>query len=219
MHETLPAPTHLQGQRQLGTPRGELTRLQNEQGESDSEVREKILEAMLRCAGEVGYRRVAVGNVYRRYGGYRSQFYKHFGNKTECFVAAYEVEANRLANELVPIIEGEGSGESRLRGALEALGKFITAEPAIARAIFVEVHVAGEEARLKRQEVVERLSSALDRACREIKSRHSPPPITAEFMVCAIDQAVSSAILERQPGNFLKAIPDLSTLVCRAYVS
>jgi AcrR family transcriptional regulator len=218
MHET-PSATYLQGRQQLGTPRSELTRLQNEQGERDPEVREEILEAMLLCAGEVGYRQVAVGNVYRRYGGYRSQFYKHFGSKSECFVAAYDSRANRLADEFVPMIEGEGSGEDRLRAALEALGEFITAEPEIARAIFVEVHVAGEDARLKRQEVVERLSYALDRACREIKSRHSPPPITAEFMICAIDQAVSSAILERQPENFLEAIPDLSTLVCRAYVS
>ncbi len=219
MHEAPPAPHGIQGQRQVGTPLTELERLQAEQGRSEEEIKEKILESMLVCAGEVGYRRLAVERVYRHYGGYRSQFYKHFRNKEECFVAAYDLEANRIADRLVGLAEEEGPGEERLRRALEALAGLIATRPSVARALIVEVHVAGDEARLKRQEVLGRLSHALDRACRETASRHSPPPLTAEFMVCAVEQALSTAILKENPREFVKAVPELSALVSRAYVS
>ncbi len=180
-------------------------------------MEERIMEAMLACCGELGYRRVAVEQVCRRYGGYRSQFYRHFHSKSDCFLAAYDREANRLADRLVACADGEGPGEERLRAALEALGEFVSERSTVARALFVEVHVAGPEARDKRQEVFERLTRALDGACRETASRHSPPPIAGEFMISAIDQAVSSALLAGRPADFTEAIPELGHLVCLAY--
>jgi AcrR family transcriptional regulator len=175
------------------------------------------MEAMLLTCGEVGYRRVSVEKVYKRYGGSRSQFYKFFSNKSECFTAAFATESKSLYERLLARIEGEGTKRERLEAALRELSAFISEEPARARALFVEVHVAGGDALELRKEVFERLTRVLDDACRETESRHSPPPSTSAFIIGALEQAVSSALVDNSPEEFSTAIPELAALVGSAY--
>jgi AcrR family transcriptional regulator len=175
------------------------------------------MEAMLLCAGEVGFRRVSVEQVYQRYGGYRAHFYRHFRNKSECFLAAYEWKANQLTGRTISLLEGEGPAARRVDRALASVGDFVTEQEVPARALFVEVHMVGRQGSLKRQAVIERLSRALDAACRGTAQQPSPPPLTGEFLVSAIDQAASNAILAGRPSDFREAVPELALLICRAY--
>jgi AcrR family transcriptional regulator len=198
------------------TPRAELTRLQREQERHGDEPRDGIMEAMLLCAGEVGFRRVSVEQVYQRYGGYRAHFYRYFRNKSECFLSAYEWKANELADKVIALLEEEGPVDRRVNRALETVADFASEQEALAKAIFVEVHMVGREGSLKRQTVIERLARALDAACRGTQ-QPTPPPLTGEFMVSAIDQAVSNAIFAGRPSDFREAVPELGLLICRAY--
>ena len=203
------------GKERVKTPRSELERLRHEQLNGDPETRADILDAMLVSCGELGYRRVSVERVCRRYGGYRSQFYTHFGSKAECYLAAYELESGRLCEMLSTV--GADTCLDRLEIALAGLADFASKHPLKARGLFVEVHVAGGDALGRRQEFFERLSHALDSACRETESRHSAPPITAEFMINAVDQALSSAVVSGRPDEFSAAVPDLAGLIHQAY--
>jgi AcrR family transcriptional regulator len=196
----------------METPRSALARMRAEQDRGDPEVRAAIMNSMLLCCGETGYRRVPVEQVYRRYGGSRNQFYRYFESKAECFEAAYTEEAERLCDELISTGRRDG-----WTSALANLGRFVAAEPARAKALFVEVHVAGGGALAKRRETLERLARALESACRHQESRHPPPPMTAEFMICAVEQAVSSALLRDNPGEFAAAVPELVVLVSNIY--
>lgn len=175
------------------------------------------MEAMLLCAGEVGFRRVSVEQVYQRYGGYRAHFYRYFRTKDDCFLAAYEWKAEQLADKAIALLEGEGPVGRRVNRTLDAVADFASEQEALARAIFVEVYMVGREGSLKRQAVIERLSRALDATCRGTPQQPSPPPLTAEFLVSAIDQAVSNAILAGSPKDFREAVPELALLICRAY--
>jgi len=175
------------------------------------------MEAMLLCAGEVGYRRVSVEQVCQRYGGYRAHFYRYFRSKGDCFLAAYEWKANELADRAISLLEGKGPVNRRVDRALESVADFAARETVLARAIFVEIHMVGREGSLKRQAVIERLSRALDATCRGTAQQPTPPPLTGEFLVSAIDQAVSNAILAGRSQDFREAVPELSLLVCRAY--
>lgn len=194
-----------------------MTRLQREQERHGDEPRNGIMEAMLLCAGEVGFRRVSVEQVYQRYGGYRAHFYRYFHNKSECFLSAYEWKANELADKAIALLEEEGPVDRRVNRALETVADFAAEQETLARAIFVEVHMVGREGSIKRQAMIERLSRALDAACRGPAQQLSPPPLTGEFMVSAIDQAVSNAILAGRPSDFREAVPELAMLICRAY--
>jgi AcrR family transcriptional regulator len=185
---------------------GEITRL-----------RERIMEAALETCGERGYRDSTVQDAIDRYGGYRYQFYKHFAGKAECYVAAYEFEVERRYAELRAIAAAQPSWRRGLVAMLYGLADFLCERPSLARGLLVEVHVAGGPALLKRLEVFERLTRAVDGARHETESRHSPPPVTATFMVGAIEAAVTSALTRAEPRDFADAVPELAHMVLAAY--
>jgi AcrR family transcriptional regulator len=175
------------------------------------------MEATLVASGELGYRRVTVAAVLEGCGGYRSQFYQQFASLGEAYVIAHATHLERLATRLLRAGAAGPSWRAGLRAGLEELGAFATEQPALGRGLLLEVHVAGTPATGQRQEVLERLSRALDSARRETRSRHSPPPLTAPFMVSAIEWAVARALGKREPEQFEQLIPELELLVLRAY--
>jgi AcrR family transcriptional regulator len=175
------------------------------------------MESMLICCGEVGYRRVSVERVFRHYGGYRSHFYRHFSDKADCFAAAYEDESERLCRRMLSVITGSEGGEARIGVALSNLADFVSAQPAVAKSLFLEVHVAGGPALKKRREVVERLAVAVDEACRPAASGTSPPPTTGAFIIGAIEEATSNALAKGQPDELTALIPELTEIVRHVY--
>jgi AcrR family transcriptional regulator len=183
----------------------------------DPEVRERITAATLAAAGELGYRQLTVAAVLKRYGGYRLQFYRHFANIAEAYDDAHAHHVARLEREMTSAAARAESWRAGLRAALRELALFGNENPALARGLLVQVHVAGGPALARRQEVLERLSRAVDSARRETRSRHSPPPLTAPLMVSAIEAAVTRAVAKGEPKRFERAIPELEQLVCCAY--
>ncbi|HET9163109.1 MAG TPA: TetR/AcrR family transcriptional regulator [Solirubrobacterales bacterium] len=203
--------------RRARTPRVELARIRASQTGEITRLRERIMGAAIEACGERGYRDATVQDTIDRYGGHRQQFYKHFASKAECYAAAYEFEVERLYSTLRDVALAEPSWHQSLVAVLSGLAEFVCARPTFARGLLVEVHVAGGPALLKRLEVFERLTLAVDSARRETESRHSPPPVTATFMVGAIEAAVTSALTRAQPQDFAAAVPELAQMVIAAY--
>jgi AcrR family transcriptional regulator len=183
----------------------------------DSPLRERIMEATMLVAGERGYRHTSVAAVIERYDGYRLQFYREFENLGDAYACAYETHVDRLAQRLLAAGAAAPSWREGLRAALAELGEFLTAQPVLARGLLLQVHVAGDRALALRNEVLERLSRAVDSARRETESRHSPPPVTARFMVSAIESIAVRALNADEPERFAEASADLEQVVCIAY--
>lgn len=176
------------------------------------------MEAMLIACGELGYRNVTVQDAIDRYGGNRVQFYKLFADKGDCYLAAYTTRTNRLCDQILGAASGGSSWRAGMVAALRELARFATQAPLVARGVLVEVHVARGPALHQREKVFERLSHAIDSARRETESRHSPPPMTAEFMVSAIDAAVSASLRIGEPNAFAtEAMPELTWMISAAY--
>jgi len=203
--------------RPAASPRRELARIEGEERQRQAQLRERIWVAMLLACGELGYRRVTVRDVLERYGGYRAQFYRHFPNLGACYAAAYEAEAGRLCAGILEVGASQSSWRRGLEAALSRLAAFVRDRPLAARALLIDVHIAGEPAMARRKEMFERLSRAIDSARRESESRHSSPPLTALFMVSAIEAAVVSALLAGQPERLEDAVPELAQMVFVAY--
>lgn len=175
------------------------------------------MRAALEACGERGYRDATVQDVIDRYGGYRHQFYRHFSSKAVCYAAAYELEVERLYATLAERANAEPSWQRGVVAVLNGLAAFLCENPTLARGLLVEVHVAGGPALLKRMEVFEHLSRAVDSARRETGSRHSPPPVTATFMVGAVEAAVTSALVRHSPQELTAAVPELAHMILAAY--
>lgn len=204
-------------ERELATPSRKLDRLRTDEAARDAEVRCRFKHAALETSGEVGYRRLTVARVLERSGGSRARFYSHFTSKADCYAAAYEVAIERFSDDLLSAAGAEPSWRQGLRTALDHLARFVSEKPLLATGLLAEVHVAGEPALAKRKEVFERLTRAVDSARRENGSRHSPPPIAAEFIVRAFEESVVSALARGIPEEFPLAVPDLTYLAVSVY--
>jgi len=186
-------------------------------GDVDAELRARAMAAALLACGELGYRNLSVAAVLERSGGYRRQFYRLFGNVSECYAAAFELHSGLLVERLLRAGAAAPDWSAGLRATLEELSRFASERPAFARGLLAEVHLAGSPALDRRREVLERLSRALDSARREIVSRHSPPPLTAPFMVGAIESSVVRALLKDEPEQFEREIGDLEQIIASVY--
>jgi len=182
-----------------------------------SSLRERIMEATLVTVGERGYSHTSVAAVIERYGGYRLQFYKQFASLADAYASAYAAHADRLAQRVLAAGAEPPSWREGLRAALAELAEFLAAQPLLARGLLLGVHIAGGRAQAHRNEVLERLSRAVDSARRESGARHSPPPVTALFMVSAIEASAVTALNSGEPGRFAEAAADLEKVVCIAY--
>jgi AcrR family transcriptional regulator len=181
--------------------------------------RERIMAAMLTLSGEFGYRQATVRRVLERSGTRPSQFYACFPNRAECFAAAHEAEVERLYRALIDAARRQPNWREGSRAALQELLRFAVERPLLARATLREVYVARGSALVKYEEVLERLSRAIESACRETsESRHSPPPETAAFMVGAIEEFVRSRLGARRQGQLLEATPTLMQLLVAPYL-
>lgn len=172
-------------------------------------ARERLLEAILIVSGERGYEKVVVQDVIEAGRASRATFYKHFEDKDDCFVQAYHDAAEWIYRRLTGIAKRQPTWREGLRASLAELLEFCASQPALARALLVEVHAAGGAALAEHELLMERLSRAIDGARREINSRQAPPPVTASFMVGAIETLVRAKLMSDEPEAAPEMLPGL----------
>jgi AcrR family transcriptional regulator len=179
--------------------------------------RERILEAMLLVSGELGYEQVAVRNVIERAQTSRATFYKHFRDREDCFAQAYADAGEWLCRRLTGAAARQPSWRAGLRAALAELLEFCANQPAIAKALLVEVHAGGETALAKRRELLELLSRALDSGRGE-RGGQAPPRIAPDFVVGAIDTLLAAKLMDGEAAKAPEMLPGLLHFVVMQYL-
>jgi len=176
-----------------------------------------MLEAMLIASGEIGYEQVAVRHVIERAKSSRATFYKYFDDREDCFAQAHRDAGDWLYRRLIGAAGRQPTWREGLRAGMAELLEFCANQPAIAKALLVEVHAAGDRALAQRRDLMERLSRALDSARREIPSRQAPPPVTSSFIVGAIDTLVSAKLMDGDAARAPEMLPGLLHFVVMQY--
>jgi AcrR family transcriptional regulator len=99
----------------------------------------RMLAAITEAVAEKGFAAATVTDVIKRARVSRATFYESFGNKEDCFAAAYEAATEVLVTQVTRAVAAESGG---LRGALNAGVRtycaLLAANPAAARALIVE---------------------------------------------------------------------------------
>ena len=176
------------------------------------------MEGILNVVGEQGYRGASVRAVLEYSGGHRRQFYEEFASKEDCFQQAYAVWIERLGISLLEAAATAPGWQAGVRAALIRLFHFVSEHPPIARALFVEVQVAGGEAMEKRDEAIERIAQALDSVRTEIDPDQAPPETTGIFVVGGIEACVCEALSAGDPNRIWDALPELMHLAVGSYL-
>jgi AcrR family transcriptional regulator len=183
---------------------------------SRAQLRPRMLEAMLEASGEIGYEQVAVRHVIERARSSRATFYKYFQSKDDCFTQAYGEAGEWLYRRVVNVAGREPGWREGLRAGLAELLEFCANRPALARALFVEIHAADGQAREHRAELMRRFAAALDVAREELPDR-TPPQVTGDFMVGAIENLISAKLMDGDAASVPDLLPGLLHFVVMQY--
>jgi len=172
--------------------------------------RERLLAAMLRATAQLGYREVSVQDVLDRAGVSRPTFYEHFGNKEDCFMAAFDTASARLRTRLETAGEDGNGWRERLRLSIEALLRFVGEEPDAAMTLIVDARAACPDALTRRDELLDHFTSCLDSQVRaEAPSDSAPTAIAAAGIVGGIEALLYSRLNRGEADDVESLLPSL----------
>jgi len=178
----------------------------------DTSADDAVLEAMLLTAGEKGYAKATVREVAERARITQDRFHRRFGSKEACFTRAYEEAAERLAAQLLEACRDAEDWPNGFRAGLGELLRAVAEQPLLAKALLLEVRAARGGAWAKHQEIVERLTAALDTARAESGARAKASPMTAGFIAGAIEESLSIELAAGRAAEVERLLPDLTHL-------
>src|SRR6187397_2766794 len=67
--------------------------------------RERLIAGLTEALYEVGYQKTTVSLIGQKAAVSKSDFYKHFQSKDDCFVAAYDTAIERIREQVVAACE------------------------------------------------------------------------------------------------------------------
>lgn len=186
--------------------------------DADAALREAAMEGALNAVGSLGYRAASVRAILEYSGGHRAQFYRHFESKEDCFEQAYAVWIERLCVGLLGAAATAGGWRAGVRAALTGFFEFIAERPLTARALLVEVQVAGGPALAKHEEALERLAGAVDSVRDRIEPGEAPPDATGMFVVGGVEAAACEALAASDPDRVWDSLPELMHFAVGSYL-
>lgn len=171
--------------------------------------RDVLLEAMVRVVGRKGYEATSVADVIEEAGTSRTTFYKHFDDKHDCFLSAYDMLVERVFATVVAECDGEQPWLSRVRKGLATLVGIFAREPELARTAVVEVAVAGAEARQRHWDAVTRFTGYLEDGREELDPSGKLPKHISVMATGAVSGLIFDELVAGRAAQLPALMPDL----------
>ena len=181
--------------------------------------RERLIAGLIEALHEVGYQNTTVSIIGRRAAVSKSDFYKHFESKDDCFVAAYDTAVERIRQRVLVACEDvqEEDWAGRVAAALAALLEQFDAEPALASVVLVEGLRAGRDVYDRYQAAVESFARLMSAGVRP-GTGPEPPVTTDEAVVGGIASMLGRRLLAGQEENLSELFPEILEFVLGAYL-
>jgi AcrR family transcriptional regulator len=181
--------------------------------------RTRLLEAVGRAVAEKGYAGATIDDIVRGAGVSKKTFYDHFGDKLDCFLAAYEAASDELLGRLREAQSSPDGWLDRTRAGIVAYLRWLAAEPALARVFLIEVGAAGPVAAERRERIRDRYAKVLrelqDDARTATPALPRPPDEVFHALVAAIDEVVVRRIRESGGAD----LPELEPVLLQLHLA
>jgi len=179
--------------------------------------RELILAAMIRVVGSKGYKETSVADVIEEAGTSRTTFYKHFEDKHDCFLAAYDMLVEQVFAEVVANCDGEQSWLERVERGLATIVELFAVDPQLARTAVVEVAAAGADARQRHWNAVARFTAYLEDG-RELANGRELPENISLMSAGAVSGLIFDELLAGRAAQLPALLPDLLFAMLVPYI-
>jgi AcrR family transcriptional regulator len=182
--------------------------------------RERLLEAMLRVAAAKGYEATTVTDVIEVAGVSQASFDEMFGDKSACFLEAYDAVFDVLVAHVAAAFESAAGRPwpERIAAGLKALVGLLSIEADIARLSMVEVTAAGDDARARYRAALARFTPFLEEGREYSSQGEELPADTARFAIGGATSMIFDEIRAGRGPELKRILPDLVFAVLMPYL-
>jgi AcrR family transcriptional regulator len=182
--------------------------------------RERLIAGLTQALFELGYEKTTVAAIGQRASVSKSDFYRHFESKDECFVAAYDSAIERIRGRLVEACDEaeQGDWSERVQRALAALLATMHDDPPLASMALVEGLRAGREVYDRYQVAVESFVALLRAGAPAAIDGDEVPVATDEAVVGGIASLLGHRILIGEGERLFELLPEVVEFTLTPYL-
>jgi AcrR family transcriptional regulator len=182
--------------------------------------RERLIAGLTEVLYEVGYQKTTVSLIGQRASVSKSDFYKHFESKDDCFFAAYEAAIARVRRQVEDACAkyDEGEWAPRMRDGIASLLDLFGTEPALASIVLVEGLRAGRGVYDRYQAALESFVPRLRVGAPDAPDGESVPEAMDEAVVGGIASLLGRRVLAGEVDRIGELLPQVLEFALTPYL-
>jgi AcrR family transcriptional regulator len=182
--------------------------------------RERLIAGLTQALYEVGYQKTTVSLIGQRASVSKSDFYKHFESKDDCFVAAYDSAIDRIRQQVLAACapHGEGKWPLRVHDGIASLLTVLARDPALASISLVEGLRAGRGVYDRYQAAVESFVGYLREGAPEAPDGGEVPAATDEAVIGGIASLLGRRVLAGEAERVDQLLPEVLEFALTPYL-
>lgn len=184
----------------------------------ERDQRERLLVAIADSLRDHGYDQTTVSLIGRRARVSKSDFYRHFASKEECFVAAYDEAVERLRARLLAACARGGEWGDRVCAGLAEILACLAEEPAWANLLLVEGLRAGPGVYGRFQVALESFLPRMRDGAPRPKGGGKAPAEFDEAVLGGVVSLIGRETLAGRAENLEEIFPEVAEFALSPYV-
>lgn len=182
--------------------------------------RERLIAGLTEVLYEVGYQKTTVSLIGRRASVSKSDFYKHFESKDDCFFAAYEAAIARVRRQVEDacVKYDEDEWAPRMRDGIASLLDLFGSDPALASIVLVEGLRAGRGVYDRYQAALESFVPRLRVGAPEAPDGEPVPEAMDEAVVGGIASLLGRRVLAGEGDRIDELLPQVLEFALTPYL-
>jgi AcrR family transcriptional regulator len=180
--------------------------------------RERLLVATAETLDELGYEKTTVSSIGAHAHVSKSDFYRHFGSKDECFVGAYDDAVGRLHAEVDLACVGRDRWADGVCAGITAALAWLAREPARANLLLVEGLRAGRDVYERYQAALQSFVPLLRKGAPADVVAPRPPEATDEAVLGGMASLIARHVLAGETERLEEFFPDVAQFALAPYL-
>jgi AcrR family transcriptional regulator len=180
--------------------------------------RERLLVATAETLDELGYEKTTVSSIGASAHVSKSDFYRHFDSKDECFIAAYDDSVERLRDEVVSACVGRDEWEDGVCAAIAAALAWLAREPARANLLLVEGLRAGRHVYERYLAALQSFVPLLREGAPEDVVVPRAPEATHEAVLGGMASLIARHVIAGETEQLESVFPDVAQFALAPYL-
>jgi AcrR family transcriptional regulator len=180
--------------------------------------RERLLAAIAETLDELGYEKTTVSSIGAHAHVSKSDFYRHFGSKDDCFLGAYDEAIELLREEVVSSCVGRADWADGVCEALAAVLAWFAHEPAKANLLLVEGLRVGRDVYERYLAALQSFVPYLRRGAPEGVVVPRPPEATDEAVIGGVAALIGRRVVAGETDQLERFFPEVAQFALAPYL-